>query len=168
MLQPVERSQRRSSPGRLAGAVECTGAMPVLSGVVLGVSAAWALVGAGSASWRVTASHWAFHASSPAWALFVALPSGKLLHHDPVALNFVQTKPDCCSCFGRRHVMRLDLAEDFTLVTQQDDAPAPLHAAGELGGGVLPRGMPPFSGPPAIDLCGGPALRPFFGSPERA
>ena len=55
----------------------------------------------------------------------VALPSGEFLHHDPVALDFVQIELDRCRRLGRCHVGGFDLAEDFTLVTQQDDAPSP-------------------------------------------
>ena len=54
--------------------------------------------------------------------------SGEFLHHDPVALDFVQVKLDRCRCLGRRH----DRAKDFALGAQQDDAPAAFHPAGEL------------------------------------
>ena len=64
-------------------------------------------------------------------------PSDKFLHHDPVALDIIQIKLDRCGCLGRRHIGRLDLAEDFALGAQQDDAPAALDAAGELGGAVF-------------------------------
>ena len=42
-------------------------------------------------------------------------PSDKFLHHDPVALDIIQIKLDRCGCLGRRHIGRLDLAEDFAL-----------------------------------------------------
>ena len=41
----------------------------------------------------------------------MVLPSGKLLHHDAVALDFVQIKLDRCGCLGRRHVGGFDRAE---------------------------------------------------------
>ena len=63
--------------------------------------------------------------------------SGEFLHHDPVALDFVQTKLDRCGCLGRRHIGGFDRTEDFTLGAQQDDAPAALHPAGELRGAVF-------------------------------
>jgi hypothetical protein len=59
-------------------------------------------------------------------------PSSKLLHHDPVALDFVQIKLDRCGCLGRRHILAFDRTEDFTLAAKQDDAPAAFHPAGEL------------------------------------
>ena len=40
----------------------------------------------------------------------------KLLHHDPVALDFVQIKLDRCGCLGRRHIGGFDRTEDFALV----------------------------------------------------
>ena len=67
----------------------------------------------------------------------VARLSGKLLHHDPIALDFVQIKLNRCGGFRRFGVGRLDLAEDFTLVAQKDNAPAALHPAGELRGAVF-------------------------------
>src|SRR6185436_18830340 len=62
----------------------------------------------------------------------MVLPSGKLLHHDAVALDFVQIKLDRCGRLGRCHVGGFDLAKDFTLAAKQDDAPAALHPTGEL------------------------------------
>jgi hypothetical protein len=79
--------------------------------------------------------------------------SGEFLHHDPVALDFVQTKLDRCGCLGRRHIGRLDCAEDFALGAQQDDAPAAFHPAGELGGAVFLAGS---AGPHGENLV--PAL----------
>ena len=64
-------------------------------------------------------------------------PSAKLLHHDPVTLDFVQVKLDRCSRLGRRHIGRFDRAEDFALVPQQHDAPAALHPPGELASSFL-------------------------------
>jgi hypothetical protein len=61
----------------------------------------------------------------------------KLLHHDPVALDFVQIELIHRGRLGRRHVRGLDLAEDFTHVAKQDDAPPAPNPAGELGGAVL-------------------------------
>jgi hypothetical protein len=63
--------------------------------------------------------------------------SAQLLHHDPVALNFVQIKLDRCGRLGSRYIGRLDLAEDFTLAAKQDYAPAAFHPARELGGAVF-------------------------------
>jgi hypothetical protein len=57
-------------------------------------------------------------------------PSAKLLHHDPVALDFVQIKLERCGSFRRLCVRRLDLTENFTLVAKQDDAPTALHPPG--------------------------------------
>ncbi len=84
--------------------------------------------------------------------------STKLLHHDPVALDFVQIKLDGCGCLGRCNVERFDRTEDFTLVAQQDHTPAALHPTGELdptgqlGGGVFLAGSAGHSGniPPAL------------------
>jgi hypothetical protein len=42
-----------------------------------------------------------------------ALPSAKFLHHDPVALDFVQIKLDRCGCLGRRHIGGFDRTEDW-------------------------------------------------------
>jgi hypothetical protein len=61
----------------------------------------------------------------------------KLLHHDPAALDFVQIELNRCGRLGRRHIGRLDRTEDFPLAAKQDNAPAPLHPAGELGGAVF-------------------------------
>ena len=72
--------------------------------------------------------------------------SAKLLHHDPVALDFVQAKLDRCGCFGRRHIGGFDRAEDFALTARQDDAPAALHPTGELGGAVFLAGAAGHSG----------------------
>ena len=51
---------------------------------------------------------------------FTGRRSGKLLHHDPVAPDFVQIKLDRCGSFRRLRVRRLDLAED--VARQQDRA----------------------------------------------
>ena len=48
-------------------------------------------------------------------ASLIALPSAQLLHHDPVALDFVQIKLDRCGCLGRRHVGGFNRAKDFAL-----------------------------------------------------
>ena len=72
--------------------------------------------------------------------------SAQLLHHDPVALDFVQIKLDRCGRLGRRHIGGFDRAEDFALAAQQDDAPAALHPAGELGGAVFLAGAAGHSG----------------------
>jgi hypothetical protein len=48
------------------------------------------------------------------------------LHHDPVAPDFVQIELDRCGRLGRRHTVRLDRAENFTVGAQRDDAPAAL------------------------------------------
>jgi hypothetical protein len=58
--------------------------------------------------------------------------SRQLLHHDPVALDFVQIKLDRCGSLRRRYIRRLDRAEDFAFGAQQDDPPAAAHALGEL------------------------------------
>ena len=63
--------------------------------------------------------------------------SGEFLHHDAVALDFIQIELDRCGRLGGCHVGRFDRAEDFALVPQQDDAPAALYALGELGGAVF-------------------------------
>ena len=76
-----------------------------------------------------------FAANSPSRAS--RAPSAKLLHHDAGALDFVQIKLDRRCRLGRRHIGRLDLAEDFALVAKQDDAPTALHPAGELLGAVF-------------------------------
>ena len=58
--------------------------------------------------------------------------SGEFLHHDPVALDFVQIKLDRRDRLGRPRIGGFDRTEDFTLGAQQDDAPAAFHPAGEL------------------------------------
>src|SRR4051794_39457458 len=44
--------------------------------------------------------------------------SAKLLHHDPVALNFVQAKLDRCGRLGQCHIGGFDRTEDFALGAQ--------------------------------------------------
>jgi hypothetical protein len=50
--------------------------------------------------------------------VLAAWASAKLLHHDPVALDFVQFELDRRGSFRRFPVSRLDLPEDFTLVAK--------------------------------------------------
>jgi hypothetical protein len=64
-----------------------------------------------------------------------ACRSAKLLHHNPVALDFVQIKLDRCGSFRRFRVRRLDLAEDFTLA-----AKAGRRASGASSGRRASRG----------------------------
>jgi len=97
-------------------------------------------------------------------ASLVALPSGKLLHHDPVALDFVQIKLDRCRSFRRFRIRRLDLAQDFTLAAKLDDAPVALHPARELLGAVFLAGAAgrhqvrviSFASNPVLDLGSAP------------
>ena len=56
--------------------------------------------------------------------LATGFPSGEFLHHDPIALDFVQTKLDRRRCLCRRHIGGFNRAEDFTLAAKQDNAPA--------------------------------------------
>jgi hypothetical protein len=83
------------------------------------------------------------------------------LHHDPVALDFVQIKLDRCGCLGGCHVGGFDLTEDFALAAKQDDAPAALHPAGELGGAVFLAGAAGHSGNIAPTLPVIESVRPW-------
>ena len=46
----------------------------------------------------------------------------------------LQITSSLCGSFRRFRVSRLDLAEDFTLVAKQDDAPAAFHPAASFAG----------------------------------
>jgi hypothetical protein len=59
------------------------------------------------------------------------------LDDDPRALDFVEIKPGHSGRLCSRRVRCFHVSEDFALGAQQDDAPAALDAAGELGGAVF-------------------------------
>jgi hypothetical protein len=63
-------------------------------------------------------------------------PSAQLLHHDPIALDFVQIKLGRCGSFGRWHIGCFDRTEDLALVANASSDRRAWRGCLSWGGGT--------------------------------